>query len=949
METSKLKKFAQAARRQLIEQVGARLKLILQIDTAELREKEKAVKDLQEQIAKTSNDAVIERVAYIWFNRFCALRFMDVNRYTKVGTVSPAEGFSQPEILQEAKLGHIDVDFQVNQQKVFDLLGGKSVSVDPQQEAYRLLLVAVCNSQHKLMPFMFERIADYTELLIPEDLLSENSILHTVREAMTEENCKDVEIIGWLYQFYISEKKDEVINRRSVVAKDEIPAATQLFTPKWIVKYMVENSLGRLWMLNRPQSRLIQQMDYYVKHEQDSADFLRISKPEEIKLCDPACGSGHILVYAFDLLYAIYEEEGYDQKEIPNLIITKNLSGIEIDDRAGALAAFSLTMKARQKYRRFLRKPVQPNVCVLENVEFDEREIKNYMDVVGRDLFTMNLQATLHQFEEADNFGSLIRPDETNVGDVFNRLEAKGIGSNLFLVNTHQKVLKILNQADYLSTKYHVVIANPPYMGGKAMNGRLKAFLQDNYSNTKADLFAAFIIRNVELTVQGGQLGFVAPFVWMFISSYENLRNFILSKTTITCLAQLEYNAFAPACIPVATFTLENANHPSFKGGYIRLSDFRGCENQGPKTLEAIKNPKCDWFYRASAADLKKIPGRPIAYWASNRVRKVFETSASLGTIGSPTHGVVTGDNNRFLKNWSEVSKNNICFTAKTREDSVSSGVRWFPVSKGGPFRRWFGNNEFVIDWFNDGHELRTTKHHTGRIRATNFNLGRIFQPGITWSTISSSSLSMRYLPEGMIFESKGSVCFSDMEEQRLFLLALTNTHVINALLLIMSPTLDYHEGPMSRLPIVDIDTTKPVEIADACYQLSKRDWDSHESSWDFSRLPILLQEYRQSTLNKTYTKLNTHWQKVTREMRLLEEENNRIFINGYGVQDELKPEVPVKGITLSCNPHYRYGGDKREEELEVRIPDDPDHPFHLIPATDSISSRPVIPGHSGH
>jgi hypothetical protein len=396
MNTNELKKFAQAARRQLMEQVEARLKLVLQRDSAEIREKERVVRDLRKQIAKTSRDAVVERVAYIWFNRFCALRFMDVNHYTKVGTVSPAEGFFQPEILQEAKQGHIDKDLPLKQQKIFDLLGrpGEAVSADPQQEAYRLLLVAACNSYHKLMPFMFEWITDYTELLMPEDLLSENSILHAVQQALNEKNCQDVEVIGWLYQFYISEKKDQVfegLKKNEKITPENIPAATQLFTPHWIVRYLVENSLGRLWMLNRPNSRLIEHMDYYIKPEEPETDFLKIKSPEEIKICDPACGSGHMLTYAFDLLYSIYEEEGYDLKEIPNLILTKNLYGIEIDERAGALAAFALTMKAREKYRRFFRKPVLPNICVLENVEFDEGEIKNYMDEVGRDLFTMHL------------------------------------------------------------------------------------------------------------------------------------------------------------------------------------------------------------------------------------------------------------------------------------------------------------------------------------------------------------------------------------------------------------------------------------------------------------------------------------------------------------------------------------------------------------------------------
>lgn len=373
IDTNALKKFAQEARRQLRNDVAARLEHVQKHDSVELREKEASIKQLQQEMKSTSKEALIDRVAYTWFNRFCALRFMDVNRYTRSGTVSPADGFTQPEILAEAKQGHIDESLEkfVDVQRVLDLLSGRITSRDPQQEAYRLLLVAACNYYNATMPFLFEKIADYTELLMPDDLLSESSILAGVREILTGDICKDVEVIGWLYQFYISEKKDEVfeeLKKNKKISPENIPAATQLFTPNWIVRYLVENSLGRLWMLNRPESRLIERMSYYIKPEQPEADFLHVSKPEELKICDPACGSGHMLVYAFDLLYAIYEEEGYETTDIPRLILENNLYGIEIDERAGELSAFALVMKAREKYRRFFTKPIQPNICILENI-----------------------------------------------------------------------------------------------------------------------------------------------------------------------------------------------------------------------------------------------------------------------------------------------------------------------------------------------------------------------------------------------------------------------------------------------------------------------------------------------------------------------------------------------------------------------------------------------------
>ena len=595
MDTSKLKKFAQFARRTLREQVSAKLALVLSPDSAARRENQQAVRKLEEAIQqKGGQDAVIERVAYIWFNRFCALRFMDVNRYTRIGVVSPAEGQFQPEILLEAKMGHIDDEMvpAPTRQKIADLLAGRSPSHDGQGEAYRLLVVAACNAWHQAMPFLFQRIDDYTELLMPDDLLSGSSILAYTREAMTPDACADVEVIGWLYQFYISEKKDAVfegLKKNQKITPENIPAATQLFTPHWIVRYLVDNSLGRLWLLNRPTSKLAGQMAYYIPPENPETDFLKINSPQDIKVCDPACGSGHMLTYAFDLLYAMYEEDGFDPAQIPELILTHNLYGIELDERAGELAAFALSMKARARQRRFFNKRVKPNICVLEKVSFSSEELGEYMDAVGRDLFTHELRSTLEQFDEADNFGSLIQPKLSSVADTLATLEVKDMGGQLFLAETHRKVLAVLRMADYLSPRYHVVVTNPPYMGGKGMNGRLSAWLKENYEPVKSDLFSAFIVRNLELTLSKGQLGFMTPFVWMFISSYEKLRTILIDQKTITSLIQLEYSGFDGATVPICTFTLENAHKPDFRGGYVRLSDFRGADKQGPRALEIIQ------------------------------------------------------------------------------------------------------------------------------------------------------------------------------------------------------------------------------------------------------------------------------------------------------------------------------------------------------------------------
>ena len=1075
METAKLKKFAQFARRSLLEQVSAKLKLVLAENSAARRESLDAIKKLEEAITRTSTEQVIERVAYIWFNRFCALRFMDVNRYNRVNVVSPADpGQFQPEILAEAKMGHVDdemVHDKVRQQ-IFALLDGKAPSRDPQGEAYRLLVVAACNFWNKAMPFLFQRIDDYTELLMPDDLLSGNSILAYTREAMTPDACEDVEVIGWLYQFYISEKKDEVfdgLKKNKKITPENIPAATQLFTPHWIVRYLVENSLGRLWLLNRPGSKLALQMDYYippvdskegakhgeklqgtdrlaegdgfgggsiptqqgvseggnlrtdqsgkassgldsVKHcggpssaveggvsqlsldssgftsrsgnpataghtsqlsvgvrnsegdatargnQQDAGisskktghwpesvnsgqpsvtspsghwpletDHLRISSPEEIRICDPACGSGHMLTYAFDLLYAIYEEEGYEPAEIPEKILTNNLHGIEIDERAGELAAFALTMKARSKQRRFFNRkaasgePVEPNICVLENIHFDEGELKSYMDFVGRDLFTAPLQTTLRQFEEADNFGSLIRPDVTDVAGMLKILELKNVSGHLFLSMTHQKVLQALRQADYLSPKYHVVIANPPYMGNRSMAGRLQAFAKDSYPNSKSDLFAMFIERNLDLANKRGSVAMITMQSWMFLSSFETLRTAMLQKSTIVSMAHLGARAFdsiGGEVVSTTAFVITNSKDTKFKGSFLRLTDGRSEAEKDTNLKERRSKP-----FLASTEDFKKIPGSPIAYWVSDTVRNTFTHAPQFGEIAKPRQGLATGCNDIFLRAWHEVSLKEIGFGLASRDEAVETGLKWFPYNKGGDWRKWYGNCEYVVDWEDDGIRIRNFKDENGKVRSRPQNTEYYFREGITWADITTNSFAARHAPNGFIFDVKGSSGFParSMLKQ---VIGLMNSKLMLGFMQILNPTTTFQVGDMARVPFQPPeDSKKNLDInVKRLISLGKHDWDSYETSWDFRLLELLQPEYRQPTLKATYHKLRAHWRDMTLEMQQLEKENNRIFIEAYGLQDELTPEVPLTEITLTCNPHYRYGGDKSEEELEALL-----------------------------
>ena len=536
----------------------------------------KRIKQQREQLVREVKEKgfeqVMDEITYTWFNRFVALKFMEVNGYLPVKVFSSDEPNKQePDILTKSP----ELDFlNIDRDTVIDL---KSGSKD--EELYKYLTLSLCNYLNDIMPFLFEPIEDYTELLFPGKLLHTDSILVDLNEIIKEDDWKKVEVIGWIYQDYIAPRKEKVfkdMKKNIKISKENIPAATQLFTPYWIVRYLVENSLGRLWMLNRHHSRLFEQMEYYIKPEQSETDFLRINSPEEIRICDPACGSGHMLVYAFDLLHSIYEEEGYALSEIPEKILSHNLFGIEIDKRAGELAAFALTMKARKKQHNFFRNPVHPNICALQSISFEDDELRSYMAAIDSHLFTTDLQRTLLQFGEADNFGSLIRPATTNVSDIRHMLNEKNLSSNLTLFTTHQKVLKVLEQADYLSPKYHVVIANPPYMGGKGMNAGLKTFALDNYPNSKSDFFAMFIERNLDMTIQKGMVTMITMQSWMFLSSFEKLRESILDNHTILSMAHLGPRAFdsiGGEVVSTTAFVIEDVQYPEYKGAYIRIVD----------------------------------------------------------------------------------------------------------------------------------------------------------------------------------------------------------------------------------------------------------------------------------------------------------------------------------------------------------------------------------------
>lgn len=926
MDTNALKKFAQAARNLLIDQVSSRFDLVLEPGSAARREHPQAMEELDAALATEGRTQVIEKVAYTWFNRFTALRFMDVNGYAPVRVVSPAKDQTRPEILADAIAGNLPDNAPAS---ISALLDGRAVSSDPQGEAYRLLLVHACNQLHSFMPFLFGRIDDYTELLIPEDLLSQSSLLAELRAVMTEKACEDVEIIGWLYQFYISEKKDQVsagVGKNQKIVAEDIPAATQLFTPHWVVRYLVENSLGRLWLLNHPHSSLAERMEYYITPEEPEQDFLCISRPEEIRICDPAAGSGHMLTYAFDLLYAIYEEEGYDPTEIPLLILTHNLTGLEIDDRAGALAAFALAMKAMEKMgrRRFLRMEVKPDIRVFQNLSFTDAEMQDVANMVGKDQFSTELQETLGQFVQAKNFGSLIVPAYHEPTKMLRNLEAQDIGSDLLLKDVKKRVMDVLRMAEALSQRYHVVVANPPYKIRSDLNGDLTKHLDDYYPNSKMDLYSAFIDRSICFVKQLGYAALVTMESWMFLRSYEKLRQSILLHHSILGLTHMPYlgKGGTPMGISFGTDakiiqTFQSHNIPAtFSCVRYYETDDKMIPLQFP-----VKNER---FSVRSSRELKDIPGSPIAYWVEQYMLSLFQEQRQFSEQFYAKQGIATGENDRFLRQWHEISFKDLDVRQEGC-DSFMSQVKWHPYSKGGGVRRWYGNHFLVVNWANNGSEIRNFKDKTGKSRSKLTNLKFQFKEGVTWSLTSSSDFSFcaRFRPSGFVFDVNGMSAFPKEDWiPRSYSTALLNSYVPQQALKLINPTMAFQSGDISRIPLpnknpVDLEL-EPVE---SCISLSIADWDAYETSWDFATLPLLSTDHRGESLKDSYECLRRHWQSMTDEMQRLEKENNRIFIDAYGLQGKVPLEdAPIGEITLTCNPAYRYGMKESVESRETRL-----------------------------
>lgn len=898
MNTNSLKKFAQQTRRKLMEQVSAKLEYVLNTDSPELREKSEQVQKLKEILTKSTKEEVIDRVSYTWFNRFMALRFMDVNEYQPISVkiLTPKDGFTLPEILDDAKRGHISEDLNLNRQKVYDLIDGKIPSKDAQNEAYKELLIASCNHLSSVFPFLFERINDYTELLLPDDLTSELSIIQDVRDGMTVEDCKEVEIIGWLYQFYISEKKDEVFASKKSVKKEDIPAATQLFTPRWIVEYMVQNTVGKLWLQNRPNSKLRDHMEYYIESPSSkSEDFLKLNTIEDLKLLDQACGSGHILVYGFDLLYKIYEEEGYNPTEIPELIITKNLHGFEIDERASQLSGMALMMKARSYHRRFFRKTVEPNILRYQDVLFTNDELDEVLKLTNSK--SDELKYDLKIMSQATNFGSLIIPKttETELQKVLETTTNILPKADLFQRESLEKLKLAVEQLLPLSRKYHCLVENPPYMGGGKMNPELTEYVRTNYPDAKSDLLTCFVERGLDCTFDNGYNGFVTMESWMFLSSFESFRKKILDNTQIHSLSHFGWHIMRIAFGTVSFIIQNRKPDEDFKGVY-NFMEYDNIDKEVERPIEfPLKNERLN---QVNQKDFGKIPGSPIGYWLSEKAIKIFTISSNLELISTPKQGLATTDNERFTRFFWETKFNKIIFNA-IRKDAIHSKSKWFPFNKGGEFRKWFGNINYIVNWENDGEEIKKNiLFRYPYLKTPDFvakNQEFYFSSGITWSAISSGTLSIRQQEQGVIFSNAGMVMFPDNDSKtNCYVL---NTKISNTFLSVLSPTLNFNAGSLGKFPIIQNNNLQLKNIIDDCIIISKNEWNSREVSWDFLQNELI--RLKGQDLQETYDLYQQYWKNKFFQLHKNEEELNKQFIAIYGLQEELTPDVPLEDITI--------------------------------------------------
>lgn len=924
---TELKNFAIQSRRQLIDQVKTKA-LLYGIDEKnglEIKEQfgqlmindksyplymKPAFNSLKSQLKQKGYKQLVEEVAYTWFNRIIAIRYMEVHDYLpeKVNVLSSSVGRVDPDILFEYET----IDLPVKQGEIRELLHAGDT-----ESAYRKLFIAQCNALNSILPFLFEQIQDYTELLLPDFLLDAQSVIKVlVQNDELTNSFEEIEVIGWLYQYYIAEEKDRVFAQKSKYKKEEIPFATQLFTPKWIVQYMVQNSLGRYWTeSHREDEDLISNWEYFIKHEEE--DFHEKIAPyvnkelrvEDIKLLDPAMGSGHILVYAFEVFHQIYEKCGYPERDIPRLILENNLYGLDIDDRAYQLAAFAVVMKAASYSRRFLRnierEGIHLNLASIQETNHISEDVIAYIAQEDAGERYNQVKAFFDQYENAKTYGSLINITERNLTFIEERLEhiQNNPVEDLFFAEQHdfakEVMPNLIQQTKIMRNEFDVVVLNPPYMSDNSMNSELSKFIQKNYQEAKGDLFAPFMYIEHYLN-HNALYACINQQSWMFLSSFEKVRKKIIDKDFIDTMIHLGPRTFddiSGEVVQNTAFIYRNYSLPNMKGKYIRLVEYKTSERKRLALVESINTNQNKFQFNQN--EFYKIPGNPIAYWTTSLVQDIFHKNTSLGEVAKPRQGMKTLNNDYFIKSWFEIDFKDINFNAQDSLEAISSAKKWFPLNHGGEFRKYYGNNSSVVNWKNDGAEMKElAKEKYNSITRTITNISFYFKEGLTWTAITSGGLSVRSFPIGFLFSNAG-FCIYEIKNKN-YICGLLNSKVSECFLNILSPTLNYNVRDIANIPVIfpDEGMIKEIEIiVQKCIEISKEDWDSFEISWDFKKHPLLLTE--NSKLEDAFIK----WQKVTQERfesyKDYEVKLNQFFINIYNLNDELSPIIDEQKIKI--------------------------------------------------
>lgn len=925
MNKSALKSFATQARLELLEKIQLQARKLgitpdaiqqaslessdaIFIDGKPLSDVERKQRNkLITRVNEIGYDRVMEEAAYTWFNRFIALRYMEVNEYlpTKVRVLSSVNPDStEPDMFKEA----LNLDLPIDKELVYNLKIENNTD-----ELFKYLIKIHCNDLNRYMPFMFETIEGYTEVLFPEGLLGIDTFLRQLinTEFISEDDWKEIEIIGWLYQYYIADQKDRVFKAKTKYKAEEIPYATQLFTPDWIVQYMVQNSLGRYWTEAHPEHEdLIEKWDFFLKHQQE--DFKEKIDPyvnknlnvEDIKCFDPAMGSGHILVYMFDVLYEIYSKCGYMEREIPRLIIEKNLYGLDIDDRAYQLAAFSVVMKAMQYNKRFLRSierdGLTMNLASIHETNGWTDETTAYVAGEENGETFNSVKTFFEQFINAKMFGSLIRVTESDKAFLENRLKQikENPVADIFQEDIRKRALELLplliKQSKIMGQQYDIVVMNPPYMGSGNMGKELSDFLKKNYPDSKSDLFASFM--EVDHYLKGN--GFYAAInqhSWMFLSSFEKLREKVINNKFIDTMLHLGPRAFEEIggeVVQSTVFVLRNVVVPNTKGVYLRLNEERVASEKKEKVKTAVQNLSVSYRYLFNQEEFRNIPGSPIAYWLTENLIKAFLEGDELTTYGIARRGLQTGDSTRFIRMWFEVSSANLFLDdIPYNKASISSKYKWFPFNSGGSYRKWYGNIIDVVDWENDGGNIKSTG------KAIIPSEDKYFKSCITWNKISSGKISVRFQRQGIIQGDASPFFYSENESNVKYIMGLLNVSIAREIMKILSPTLNFEVGNISKVPIVfDESVQSDIELlVEDCINISKNEWDSYEISWDFDKHPLL----GDKTLQFSYKKWEKNCEKRFIQLRENEEKLNHIFIDIYGLENELLADVADEDITL--------------------------------------------------